>query len=977
MYAGANYQRMNPSPLTIQLFGPFRVLVDSEPMPRVRTRSVEWLLALLVLRHGRAVSRSWLAGTLWPESGESRALQNLRNDLVSLRKALGAEAARLSSPTRDTLTLDVNGADVDVIKFDTSIQSGEEARLHRAVAVYSGPLLEGCYEVWVQAERDTRAEQFLTALETLADYAGARDDHPEAIRFLRRAEALDSLRDSTTRRLMIHLAASGDPAAAIQTYRDFRLRLQRELLAEPDVETTRCFEAIRAGAWKREKAANREQGTGKSIPTAPSAGQNPPRTAHRAPSPTSLPYPLTRLIGREEEIEAVQERLRQSRLVTLVGGGGVGKTRLALEIAALAEEAATGDVCWVELEAIADSALLLSTFASALGIREESDTAEALKQRLAARLSNRAYLLAVDNCEHLLDGVAAMLQQLLSHCPRLRVLATSRQRLGVAGEAVWRVPSLPVPDTTQLPTDARDASEDALTYSAIRLFVERALAAQPEFQFASRQEIEAVCHICAQLDGIPLAIELAAARTAILPVTQIAGRLDDRFRLLTRGNRTALPRHQTLRALIDWSYNALSTEEKALLRQLAVFSGGWTLEAAETVFEMRFAKSGERQSEIENREVLDLIGSLTEKSLIHLEPFQEEPRYSLLVTVQHYALARLREADEEKTARDAHLHYYLALAEETDQSEYRPGHEKQVARLERDLFNLRAALAWAERRPDLFEAHLRLAIATRLLWAWRGRHREGIQHLQTALARRPDLRDAVRSKALIAAARLCEALARLEEARQLLDEAEPLLKELKDTWGQAERLRILCLIAMWERNRELSEKLAEESGQLFAQAGDDRMVALALLHRGRALRVLGQTALAGSLMQECLNISRREGNAMVVAEALHSLAHLSRDAGDRERSYLLLQESLELQRKLDCRFAIAFAQEELAELDSRQGRIETTCARLEEVARIWRESGMVKYLAECLNTLAAIAREMEDAPAAERYLAEAHSLAEA
>jgi len=265
-------------PLTIRLFGPLRVTVCGEPLPRVRARSDEWLLALLALRHGRAVSRSWLAGTLWPESGESRALQNLRNALVSLRKALGPEGGRLLSPAPDLLTLDLAGAEVDVVRFDVGIQAGDEPSLRDAVEVYTGPLLEGCVEEWVLAERETRAEQCLGALEALAELVEGRGDRAEAIRYLRRAEALDPLRDSIVRRLMANLAASGDPTAAIRVYRDFRNRLQAELITAPDEATTRLFYEIRAAPRARAQDAG-ARGRGDAGSRAPSVPVSPPPRA--------------------------------------------------------------------------------------------------------------------------------------------------------------------------------------------------------------------------------------------------------------------------------------------------------------------------------------------------------------------------------------------------------------------------------------------------------------------------------------------------------------------------------------------------------------------------------------------------------------------------------------------------------------------------------------------------------------------------
>jgi DNA-binding SARP family transcriptional activator len=252
-------------PLAIHLFGPLHVTVRGEPLPRVRTRSVGWLLALLTLRHGRAVNRSWLSGTLWPESSESQGLLNLRHDLTRLRKALGPEGERIQSPARDLLTLDLTGADVDVVRFDAGIQAGDEASLREAVGVYTGPLLEGCVEEWVLVEREARAEQCLVALETLAERAEGRGNSREAVRDLRRAQAMDPLRDSMNRRLMRILAASGDAPAALLAYREYRDRLHREMSGEPDVETTRLFQEIRARA--RENADGATRGRGRNVTT--------------------------------------------------------------------------------------------------------------------------------------------------------------------------------------------------------------------------------------------------------------------------------------------------------------------------------------------------------------------------------------------------------------------------------------------------------------------------------------------------------------------------------------------------------------------------------------------------------------------------------------------------------------------------------------------------------------------------------------
>lgn len=538
-------------------------------MPRVRGRSIEWLLALLVLRHGRAVDRSWLAGTLWSESEEGQARHNLSDALTHLRKALGSEGGRIQSPSRETLTLDLTGADVDLLVFDRAIQAGDEAALRNAVDCYAAPLLEGCYEAWVGLERENREQACLAVLETLADRAGERGNASEAIRYLRKAEALDPLRDTVARRLMTALQATGDSAAAIEVYHRLRHRLHEELAADPDAATTRLFQEIRQQGREGEKGS-------KNLLNHPLLPL----------SPSPLPHPLTALIGRAQEIREIAEALASSRMVTLIGGGGVGKTRLAIEAARAVSPRFAQGVAFVALASLSDAALLPAFVATALGIEEETGPdASFLIRALVGWLLTHEVLLVLDNCEHLIEATAALTQTLLERCPDLHILATSRQRLGLTGEVAWRVPSLPVPEPEPISERAKNGVETALDYPAIRLFVERAAMARPGFRLTEIEDARAVAQICHRLDGIPLAIELAAARVNALRVGQIATRLDDRFQLLTGGARTALPRHQTLGALIDWSYHLLTTPEQAMLCRLSVFAGRWTLEVAEAVCE--------------------------------------------------------------------------------------------------------------------------------------------------------------------------------------------------------------------------------------------------------------------------------------------------------------------------------------------------------------------------------------------------------
>ncbi len=550
--------------LDIRLFGPIEVRVQGQPLGPLRSpRAGQSLLALLVLRHDRETERSWLAGTLWPESLQGQSLYNLSRNLTALRHALDSQSARLLSPSSRSLRLDLTNAWVDVLAFDAAIERGDASSLEQAVTLYRGPLLEGCLEEWVLPEREAREQAYMQALETLAARAREGGEAITAAQYLRRVVGIDPLRESVQRSLMQALADAGDYAAAVLVYRDLRLRLHQELKAEPAPQTTALFQQLRASARCRAQAAVVTQ----------------PKTP-AAPPPRRLPRPLSGLIGREREIEEIASSLAAMRLLTLTGPGGVGKTRLAIAVAeAVAEEYPDG-VFFVDLAPLANPDLIAQAVASALEVREQPGTP--LPEMLHNHLQTKALLLVLDNCEHLLSACASLVGDLLQHCGRLRILATSRQSLGIIGELVWSVPSLSVPDRRPASTEEKDAVSALMAYEGVQLFVARAGLVRPAFRLTS-QNAAAVGQICRQLDGIPLALELAAARLKALSVEQVASRLEEGFSLLTGGSRTALPRQQTLKAALDWSYHLLTEPERTLLRRLYIFAGGWTLDAAEEV----------------------------------------------------------------------------------------------------------------------------------------------------------------------------------------------------------------------------------------------------------------------------------------------------------------------------------------------------------------------------------------------------------
>ncbi|HLK56982.1 MAG TPA: BTAD domain-containing putative transcriptional regulator, partial [Chthonomonadaceae bacterium] len=728
-------------PLSLRLLGPFQALLDGRPFSLRHSRKEQWLLALLTLRHNRDVERDWLAGTLWPESQKSRTL--LRDTLSDLRQALGSQAGRLCSPTAHTLCLELTGADVDVLAFDAAIARGDQASLEEAVGLYRGPLLEGCTEEWALAERAAREQAYVQALERLAQQALSQANAASAVGYLQRVVLMDPLRESAQRALMQALAAAGDHAAAVLAYRDLRLLLRRELHADPDPETTALFQRIRQEARLRAHRSQLEMpSTISSASRQVSEESATQALASGTPEtrPNNLPIPVTSFIGREAERETIQQLLSASRLVTLTGAGGCGKTRLALRVAAdvLQSDTAYPDGVWLgELASLSDAALAPQRVSEALGLSDKPD--QSFQETLLDHLKPRQLLLLLDNCEHLLSACAPLAGEILQHCAGVRILATSRQALGIQGESLYQVPSLRQPDPRDLPQDKKEIVAAVAGYDAVRLFVERASAQRSDFAL-TEQNARAVAEVCHRLDGIPLAIELAAARIGALTPAQIAARLDDRFGLLTGGSRTALPRQQTLKATLDWSYHLLSDPERILLRRLCVFSGGWTLEAAEQVCAGDGIASGE---------VLDLLSSLVDKSLVGFEVgMRGEGRYHLLETLRQYSRERLKERQEEKALRNRHLEFFLALAED---AERRHIEEDLAGWLETEHDNLRLALAWCKQEGEI-EYRLRLSGSLWWFWWMRGYAGEGRATLTEALAHaEASGRTGVRAKALRAA----------------------------------------------------------------------------------------------------------------------------------------------------------------------------------------------------------------------------------
>lgn len=654
--------------------------------------------------------------------------------------------------------------------------------------------------------------------------------------------------------------------------------------------------------------------------------------------PTNLPLQLTSFIGREKEIEEVKQLLSRTRLLTLTGSGGCGKTRLALQVAAdLLDEYPDG-IWLVELASLTAPALVPLTVASILNVREEPGSS--ISQTLANALKGKRLLLVLDNCEHVLQACAQLANALLKVCPSVCILATSREGLGMAGEVIYHIPSLSVPDPNHLPP-----VENLLQYEAVRLFAERALAAQPAFALTPGNA-PALAQLCNRLDGIPLAIELAAARVRVLTVEQVASRLDDRFRLLTGGSRTVLPRQQTLRALIDWSYDLLTDTERLLLERLAVFQGGWTLEAVEALC----AGMG-----IEEREILDLLTSLVDKNLVVCEPQGEQNRYRLLETVRQYARERLMESGESATLRGRHRDYFLRLAEAAAPKLNGPEQTAWLERLETEHDNLRAALAWCLEEPGGMEVGLRLTKALKTFWQVRRHLSEG-QVFYEAVLSRPDMQGHTPARALALHDRGMIAYTQGEymAACSFYEESVVIWRELGDKWGLASALLNLGIVTFAQGDNEAARLLHEESLTLSEELGDKLGLASSLNNLGIVAETQGDYAWARAILERGLTIERELENKSGLSRALHNLGGVVYSQGDDEGARLLFEESLVLFRELGDRLAIGNSLNNLANIYDDQGKYGAAQALYEESLSCFEELENKRGIALALSNLSAL-----------------------
>ena len=659
-------------------------------------------------------------------------------------------------------------------------------------------------------------------------------------------------------------------------------------------------------------------------------------------TPNNLPQQLTSFIGREKEIAEIKGLLATTRLLTLTGSGGCGKTRLSLQVAADGLESSADGVWLVELAALADPGLVPQAVASVLGLREEPGTS--LTQTLVDHLRSRQLLLVLDNCEHLIAACATLADELLRQCPQVVLLATSRQGLRIAGERTYRVPSLSMPDPK------RDVTPESLSrYESARLFTERAQLAQPRF-VVTEKNAPAVASVCHRLDGIPLAIELAAARMRSLSIEEIDRHLDRRFMLLTGGSRAARPRQQTLRAMIDWSYDLLDAAEQALYGRLAVFAGGFNADAAEQV------GAGDP---LEEWEVLNVLTALADRSLVAAEEHDGATRYRLLETMRQHALERLRASGDGDAVRERHRDHFLVLAEEVDPKLQGAEQAECLRRLEAEHENLRAAFEWCLAAADS-SGGLRLCGALRQFWWMRGHLAEGREWCARALAQAGSGEPTrERANALSAAGALAYLQADFVDARARHEESLAIRRELEDRRGIATSLSNLGVLATGQGDFASARALFEESLAILRELGDEWGIAIALGNLGTAANEEGDYPAAKSRHEESLAIKRKLGNRSGIAKTLDNLANLAQAQGDGPTAKALHLECLAIARELGDRVKFAIALLNLAAVDCDQGDLVLARERYTESLVLLRELGDKRSTASNLEGLGVVVATLD------------------
>jgi predicted ATPase/DNA-binding SARP family transcriptional activator len=887
--------------LEVRLLGTFSVTYKNK-IVSIASRPAQSLFAYLILSTETSHRREKLAGLLWPDSLEETARDNLRHTLWRLRKAFQSISATTYLQAND-LTIAFNASTdywLDAAALEGVDDSASADELLSSLSGYQGELLPGFYEEWVVLEREHLSSIFEHHMARLMSLLQQEKRWLDILDWAERWIKLGQKPEPAYRALMSAHAAKGDMSKVAATYERL-VKSLHEFGIEPSEHTKELYEKLKSG-----KETPKTMTVAASLPEKDVS--------------SNIPVPLTSFVGREQELKEIARLLSTSRLLTLTGSGGVGKTRLAIQTAHVSIKKFKDGVCWVDLVGLQDGSLIPQEIAQALDAREVSN--QPMMETLKTHLKSKELLLVLDNCEHLIAACAQTVEGLLAACPKLKILATSRERLDLFNETTWNAPSLPLPEMQK-----SLSLKQLMEFASIELFVERAGNVKSDFVL-TEQNATSIAQICNRLDGIPLAIELASARIKVLAADEIASRLNDRFSLLTSGSRTALPRQQTLRAAIDWSHDLLTEPEQILFRRLAVFAGGFTLEAAESV-----CREGMKRSAI-----LDLLGRLVDKSLVIVNEVSAmgRTRYRLLETIREYALVKLTEAEEVTLLRDHHLEYFMKLAESLAADLFTSAQVEWFALVEIEVDNMRSGMEWsivthATENPEA--AAWRKETGLRLVggfeWFWQRKYQqETIERLKNMLARGSNPTRG-RARALNALGLLHWAANNFHEARMCLEEALIISRSLDDRITLAWSLAYLGGVASGEGDYVSAQSRLEESLAIAQTLGSPRqhIIAHSLLRLGDMHLLKGEYGRAQPHYEEAARSMREAREINWLGYIVRRLGYVRLHLGSIAEVSVLFSESLALNVEIAHQLGIIACLAAFAALALAQGK-ETRAAQL-------------------------------------------------
>jgi predicted ATPase/DNA-binding SARP family transcriptional activator len=870
------------------------------------------LLAWLLLHRRAPLARDAVAFAFWPDALEEDARSDLRRHLYYLTKALPPQNGEPWLVTdKKTIAWNARAAVAfDVTDFERLC--GDEATLDDAVRLYRGPLLEGFDDEWIEPERERLQKLAEGALRRLVARESERDP-ARAIAYAQHLLRVDPWREDAVRDLIALRHRSGDRAGALREYRDFTARLRRELDVAPMPETTAVYDAIaRADA---------------PLP-APAAAPVP-----ATQRPTNLPERSAILFGRDRALLEVSALLESTRAATLAGTGGVGKTRLAIEAGWEALPVFADGVWFADCGPLGDPSLVISAVAAAIGLAQATERPEL--STIVAAVRARKLLLVLDNCEHVVAEAARVVSALIAGCPGVRVLATSREPLAIRGERVYRVPSLEVPAAFEPHTP-----EGARQHGAVALFEARAQAADPAFVLDAANVTD-VIEICRRLDGIALAIELAAARVPLLAPRELSLRLEERFRILTGGERTALPRQRTMRALIDWSWDLCSAAERDLLRRLAIFPGSWTLAAAEAIaFE----------PPLEPREAVALSAALVEKSLLVADRAAEGSRYRLLESIRHYAREKLQASGEEPLLAARHAAYYAAFGANVDRRYEELPDAQWYALATTELDNVRAALDWALGVAGDASLGASLASAYGTVWQY-GTSRADRRWLDVAYERID------RSADDALTARLLWQIAAISHAEG--QHAEWVAIAVRDRGDERTRAEAACWLAdVYRRAGRLDEAASAlaEAEKLQDPLARPKGHANFWLTSGKLAAAAGDFGRANAAFERAIARGSASGATGIVAATRVALAEAMFAAGDPPGALACATEArLTVRRLFGRTAALADVSANIAAYELAGGLLEAALADAREALEIACDLDLPERVVSVIEIVAAIA----------------------